>query len=222
MKLDLTGIGDIFLSEFEQLNSKKFKLAVIFAMLSLKQCKMHAITKNVLKLFEKNKVKKALFQVKIDEAINSLIANRVLIRCGKTYDALTLADDFQTTFNKLKINLDSEEEMTPDSREINLVDSFAKKKADYQPKDVITNQDEIIWFLKQILLNIHQRSKDSCSDCSYVRYLSKYCFEYIEQSQLITHVDFNDERFTNLATRLKDLQNRAGEESVKKAKSLGL
>jgi hypothetical protein len=105
-------------------------------------------------------------------------------------------------------------------KNIDLVDHFTKDKTDYLPQDKISNQDEIIWFLKQILINIRQRAKDNCKDCSYFKYLTEYCFEYIDQAQLESHVDFNDERFTNLAYRLKHLQCKAADEALRKTNSL--
>lgn len=183
-----------------------------------KPCKIHILNGKVLKLFENKKGHLALFKLRIDEAINWLIANRIIIRFGNDYSSLKLGENYLDTFNYLKMNIDSEDDMLKKpEKTINLVDSFAKTKEDYLPQDKISNPDEIIWFLKSVLVNIRQRAGDSCKDCSYFKYLAEYCFEYIEPAQLNSHVDFDSKSFESLAIKLKNLQEKSADEAMRKA-----
>ena len=215
--IDISVLGKILLSDFEELNFTKFKLAVIFSMMSGKSARIFNLNARVLKLFKNKKGHAALFKLKVDEAINVLIANRVLIRFGKAYNSLKLCDNYLDIFNKLKLDIDKGAAMEPNpEKDIHLVDSFTKTKADYLPQDKISNPDEIIWFLKSILVNIRQKAGNACKDCSYFACLAEFAFEHIDPVQLNSHVDFNEETFTKLAQRLKSLQTKAGDEAYLK------
>jgi hypothetical protein len=215
LAIDLSIMGKILLSDFEGLNSKKFKLAVIYSLMNGKPCKIFKLNDKVLKLFENKKAHLAFFKLRVDEAINDLIAKRVLLRFGDAYSSLKLSEDYRDTFNELSKNADSEDNMeTKPEKSINLVDSFAKGKADYLPQDKISNPDEIIWLLKSVLMNIRQRAGHSCKDCSYFGYLAEFCLESIDPAQLNSHVDYDDQSFQRLALKLKELQNKAGLEAI--------
>jgi hypothetical protein len=214
--VDISVVGEILLSEFDKLNASKFKLAVIYSLLNGKSARIYGLNGRISRLFKNKKGHTALFKLKIDEAINSLIADRILLRFGTANNSLKLCDNHVDIFNKLKLNLNNEGNMgTGEKKEINIVDSFAKNKADYFPKDNISNADEIIWFLKSILIHIRQRAGNSnCKDCNYFAYLAEHCFDYIDPAQLNTHVDYDDKRFEYLAIRLKELQHEAADEAI--------
>ena len=215
--IDISIVGKILLSEFEELNPAKFKLVVVFSMLNGKSCRIFNLNGRVRKLFKNKKGHTALFKLRIDEAINELIATRVLLRFGKDYNSLKLCGNYLDIFNKLKSDIDKGVAMEANSdNDIHLVDSFTKNKIDYLPQDKISNPDEIIWFLKNILVNIRQRAGSACKDCSYFGCLAEFAFEYIDPAQLNSHVDFNEESFNRLAQKLKSLQIKAGDEAYLK------
>lgn len=215
--IDVSVLGKILLSEFDKLNSNKFKLAVIYSMMNGKSCRIYGLNGQVLRLFKNKKGHSSLFKLKVDEAINWLIANRVLLRFGKAFNSLKLCENYLDIFNKLKMEIDREGAVeTKPEKPIYLVDSFTKDKADYLPQDKISNPDEIIWFFKNILINIRQKAGNSCKDCSYFGCLAEFCFEHIDPVQLNSHVDFNEESFQRLAQRLKHLQHKAADKAMRK------
>lgn len=215
--IDVSVLGKILLSEFDALNSTKFQLAVIFSLMNGRPSRIYNLNGRVYKLFKNKKGHTALFKLRIDEAINELIAKRVLLRFGKDYNSLKLCGNYLDIFNKLKSDIDKGVAMETNSdNDIHLVDSFTKNKIDFLPQDKISNPDEIIWFLKNILVNIRQRAGSACKDCSYFGCLAEFAFEYIDPAQLNSHVDFNEESFNRLAQKLKSLQIKAGDEAYLK------
>ena len=208
--IDISVLGKILLSEFDDLNSNKFQLAVIFSLMNGRPSRIYNLNGRVYKLFKNKKGHSALFRLKIDEAINWLIANRILIRFGKADSFLKLSDNYLETFNKLKRDIDSEGTMDKEpEKNIDLVDHFTKDKADYLPQDKISNSDEIIWFLKKVLIDIRQTAGTNCKDCNYIKHLSEFVFEHIDPAQLESHVEFNNESFRSLSARLRFLFSKA-------------
>jgi hypothetical protein len=210
LPIDVSVLGKILLSEFDGLNSNKFKLAVIYSMMNGKSCRIYGLNGKVLRLFKNKKGHLSLFKLKVDEAINWLIANRVLLRFGKAFNSLKLCENYLEIFNKLKMDIDCDGAVeTKPEKPIYLVDSFAKDKADYLPQDKISNPDEIIWFLKKVLIDIRQIAGTNCKDCNYIKHLSEFVFEHIDPAQLESHVEFNDESFRSLSARLRFLFSKA-------------
>jgi hypothetical protein len=73
--------------------------------------------------------------------------------------------------------------------------------------------DEVIWFLRQILLTIRQRSGGSCRDCRYFGLLAEYGLKQVEPSQFESPVPFDEERYRRLSAELKNLCHRAADEA---------
>ena len=73
--IDFSIIGKILLREFNEMNSKKFKLAAIYALMGGRTSKIYTFSGKVLKPFKNKRKHPAFFKIKIDEAINSLIAS---------------------------------------------------------------------------------------------------------------------------------------------------